>query len=351
MTKKDLRERVYAAADELFIERGSFNRFGYREVRERARGASNDVMVLFEEWKDSRATLMKSRPDALAAAAEDFAGRIWLMARLLVKEGPRPRDPGPAPSRVSSAHQPEFMPARPRPSQPRTRRSRTSPPGGAVRFSDLPRPERSAPKVKKGGKTRKAVLAKMSGIRLVPPRPERRPAPATDADWRGARNEGLAQAVAKLLRKKGERMRARDLFTGLPPSLRPGTVEHAHRDIQKGVAGSKIRWMRGGWFWFHGEEVPKGKKWQRLNTTSSKRRARGEALWWRVAHTIAELARPFTQAEMEAACGDELSKLGEGWLRVRLIRGRERKPPFLEFTPPDIYRWTGLPASEVAKED
>jgi hypothetical protein len=39
---------VYAVADELFIERGSFDRF-YREVRERAKGASNDVMVLFED--------------------------------------------------------------------------------------------------------------------------------------------------------------------------------------------------------------------------------------------------------------------------------------------------------------
>jgi hypothetical protein len=85
MAKKDLKTRVYAAADELFIERGSFDRFGYREVRERAKGASNDVMVLFEDWKESRATMMRSRPDALMAVAEDFAGKLWLMARLLAR--------------------------------------------------------------------------------------------------------------------------------------------------------------------------------------------------------------------------------------------------------------------------
>lgn len=348
MTKKDLRERVYAAADELFVERGSFDRFGYREVRERARGASNDVMVLLEEWRGSRGTLMKSRPDALAAAAEDFAGRLWLMARLLAGEGPRLGNAGSAES--GPAGKPADMPARTRgPRQ--ARKTRDSPAGAPVLFSDLPRPQRPAPKFKKGGKTRKAVLAKMAGIELVPPRPQRRPVPVSDGDWRGARDEDLAKAVATQLRKKGERMRARDLFTGLPPSLRPGTVEHAHRDLQKALAGSKIRWFRGGWFWFHGEEFPEQRRRQRLNTKPAKLRSMGEALWWRVAHTIAGLGRSFTQKEMEAACGTELSKLGEGWLRVRLIRARDRDPPFLQFTAPDVYRWTGLAASEVVKED
>jgi hypothetical protein len=43
------------------------------------------VVVLFEDWKESRATMMRFRLDALMAAAEDFAGKLWLMARLLAR--------------------------------------------------------------------------------------------------------------------------------------------------------------------------------------------------------------------------------------------------------------------------
>jgi hypothetical protein len=193
-------------------------------------------------------------------------------------------------------------------------------------------------------------LAKTGAIKLVPPRRAPRPPEVSDADWKGAHDEPLAKAIAEKLRAEGSRLRARDLFTRLPPSLRPGTAPHAHRDFQKAVAGSKIRWFRGGWFWFHGEEIPKERPW-RVDSKEAERRARGEDLWWRVAHTIAQLGRAFTQDEMKAACGEHLSKLGAPWLRVRLTRARECKPPFLIFTPPNVYNWTGLPPSEVVKED
>jgi hypothetical protein len=358
MAKKDLKTRVYAAADELFIERGSFDRFGYREVRERAKGASNDVMVLFEEWKESRAALMKSRPEALVAAAEEFAGRLWLMVRLLANGGDHPHSDaadgrpiggGPALEVGTPGMLPERREA-PRSGQGR-RKAKVFRGAGPALFSDLPRPDRPVPKRKaKDGKTRKSVLRRMGGIKLVPPRPAQPTVEVSDADWKGARDEPLAKAVAGELRKEGSRLRARDIFKRLPPSRRPGTVEHAHRDLQKGLTGSKVRWFKGGWFWFHGEEIPKERPW-RVSSKGAKQRAGGEDLWWQVAHTISQLDRAFTLDEINTACGERLSKLGKSWLRLRLTRARERNPPFVKWTPPDVYQWTGLPPSEVVKGD
>lgn len=359
MTKKDLRTRVYAVADELFVERGSLERFGYREVRERAQGASNDVMVLFDDWRESRKAMMKSRPDALVAAAEDFAGRLWLMARLLARGGAthavaadsRPASDEPTAGPGSAAPAPERR--RTPKSEPVGRNGKASRGGGSGLFSDLPRPERPPPKRRpKNEKTRKSVAKAMKArITLVPPRLARHPVTeVSEPDWKGAHDEPLAKAIAGKLRAEGTRRRAGEIWKRLPPSLKPGTFAHAERDLKKAVEGSKIQWFRGGWFWFHGEEIPKKRPW-RVDSKDAKRRARGEELWWRVAHTIAQLEGPFTQNEMKAACGEHLSKLAATWLRLRLVRARDRDPSFLKWTPPDVYEWTGLPPSEVVKEE
>ncbi|WP_298257278.1 hypothetical protein [Bradyrhizobium sp.] len=355
MTKTDLRERVYAAADELFVERGAFDRFGYREVRERAKGSSNDVMDLFEEWKASRAALMRSRPDALVAAAEEFAGRLWLMARLLAG-GPVSQDAEmDVGERRDSNSAPRSGPpkARPAPLPGPAVRSTTKASRGprAVLFTDVQRPERSVPKKAAAGdgiSSKPAARGKVGSIKLVPPMQIKRPK-ATETDWRGADDERLAKAVAEALRSEGSRLRARDIWNRLLPSVRPGTAPHAQRDLQKGLSGSRIRWFKGGWFWFFGEEFPKVRPW-RVDSKEARRRARGEELWWRVAVTISKVGRPFTFDEIEEACGEHLSKLGDSWLRLRLTRARKRNPPFLELTRPNIYKWTGNDPANYVKQ-
>jgi hypothetical protein len=150
----------------------------------------------------------------------------------------------------------------------------------------------------------------------------------TDADWSGAKNKPLAKAVATLLRKKADRMRASEIHKKLPASVRPSS---------------------GGWFWFPDEPMPKHR--DRADTPEAKERHKGDSLWWRIAHTIALLNRDFTRTEIEEACSNELKQVGKTWLRIRLYRARERTPPFVELISPGVFKWTGLSPSEVVVED
>lgn len=222
-------------------------------------------------------------------------------------------------------------------------------------FSDIARPERPA-------KTAKPSARRVASVRnfqireagrklfvLVDPKPPVQPGVLTEADWAGAWNEKLAEAVATILRKNGDRLRGFDIHKRLPKNLRPGTVDHAQRDLKAGLAGSRIEWAAGGWFWFKGEPLPKHR--ETLGTPAAEKRRQGDVLWWRIAHTIAGLERDFTQAEIEDACGAELKTFGDTWLRLRLMRMRDRAEPFIELVSAGIMRWTGLDPAEVVVED
>lgn len=75
-------------------------------------------------------------------------------------------------------------------------------------------------------------------------------------------------------------------------------------------------------------------EWKPLKMKVAKLRSDGTKLWWRIAHTIAQLGHPFIEADLSAACGTELEKFGEDWLRFRLTRACESKPPFSCFPLP-----------------
>ncbi len=151
MTNNNLRTRVYQAADELFIETGSLHSVGQRAVRDRAKGGSNDVGPLLDDWRASREAMLNSRPAALAAIAEEFAGRLWLMAQLLSRGSedgvpPRPVPPPPidrTPTARSAARtQPPPIKAPAAPATAQTSQRRDVNKYGA--FSDIARPERPA---------------------------------------------------------------------------------------------------------------------------------------------------------------------------------------------------------------
>ncbi|MBN9584270.1 MAG: DNA-binding protein [Afipia sp.] len=363
MAKNDLRARVYQAADELFIESGSLQSIGQRAVRERAKGGSNDVGPLLDDWRASREAMLGSRPAALAAIAEEFAGRLWLMAQLMSggsgdSARPLPAQPLPA------APPPTTRPAqRTRPAPTKTGSAApTAEPTGRLRgagnvglFSELPRPERPAKAPKPSAKrvaTVRNFKIREAGQKLfvlVDPKPPLQPGVLTEADWTGARDEKLAEAVATILRKNGDRLRAFDIHKRLPKNLRPGTRDHAQRDLKLGLFGSRIEWANGGWFWFKGEPLPKHR--MTLGTPAAEKRRQGDVLWWRIAHTIAGLGRDFTQAEIEDACGDEIRNFGDTWLRLRLTRMRERSEPFIQLVSAGIMRWTGLDPAEIVVED
>lgn len=362
MTNNNLRTRVYQAADELFIESGSLHSIGQRAVRERAKGGSNDVGPLLDDWRASREAMLGSRPAALAAIAEEFAGRLWLMAQLLSRgseDGVPPRPVPPPPNHRTPTARPAER-TRPLPSKA-TAVPATAPTGqrrdasnyGA--FSDIPRPERPAKAAKPSAKrvaTIRNFQIREAGQKLfvlVDPKPPTQPGVLTAADWTGASNENLAEAVATILRKNGDRLRASDIHKKLPKNLRPGTVDHAQRDLRAGLAGSRIQWATGGWFWFKDEPLPKHR--ERLDTPAAEKRQKGDVLWWRIAHTIAGLGRDFTQAEIENACGIELETFGDTWLRLRLMRVRERPEPFIQVVSAGIMRWTGLDPAEIVVED
>lgn len=362
MTKTNLRARVYQAADELFIETGSLQGVGQRPVRDRAKGGSNDVGPLLDDWRASREAMLSSRPAALAAIAEEFAGRLWLMAQLLSigsgdgvlppPEPPPPVDRPPA-ARPAARTQPPPTKAPAAPATASTGQRRGA--GNYGVFSDISRPERPAKTAKPSA--RRVATARRFQIReagqrllvLVDPKPPAEPGVLTAADWSGAWNEKLAEAVATILRKNGDRLRASDIHKRLPKNLRPGTVDHAQRDLQAGLSGSRIEWATGGWFWFKDETLPKHR--ERLDTPAAEKRRKGDMLWWRIAHTIARLGRDFTQAEIEDACGVELKIFGDTWLRLRLMRMRERPEPFIELVSAGIMRWTGLNPAEIIVED
>ncbi|WP_398466545.1 DNA-binding protein [Tardiphaga sp.] len=360
MTKNNLRARVYQAADELFIESGSLHSVGQRAVRDRAKGGSNDVGPLLDDWRASRESMLSSRPAALAAIAEEFAGRLWLMAQLLSRGSgdgihpppPPPNDRTPM-ARPAARTQPPQTKATAVPATAQTGQRRDASNYGA--FSDIPRPERPAKAAKPSAKrvaTVRNFQIREAGQKLfvlVDPKPPMQPGVLTAADWTGASNEKLAEAVATILRKNGDRLRASDIHKKLPKNLRPGTVDHAQRDLRAGLAGSRIEWATGGWFWFKDEPLPKHR--ERLDTPAAERRQKGDVLWWRIAHTIAGLGRDFTQAEIEDACGDELRNFGDTWLRLRLMRMRERSEPFIQLVSAGIMRWTGLDPAEIVVED
>jgi len=352
MTKPDLRQRVYHAADELFIERGTLEGFGYREVRQRAGGASNDVMGLLDDWRASRLLLMRERPEALAAMADEIAGRLWLMARLLAGAEPSGAAlPRSAKAGASAPAKPaKGLAVRPAAPAPPPRPIGKGPKGQTL-FSDMARPVRDKPdpeiEKKRAAAAERAAQRASDGptVVLVPLPPKQLPALLTDADWQGAAIPETTKAIARVLRKKGDRMRATPIWHALRKAERPGTKQHAAADFKAAVEGSNVEWSPGGWFWFTGEPLPV--QVERRNTKKAAERHKGDPLWWQIAYTIAALGRPFTLAEFEQACGRKLADFGESWLRIKLLRARERKPPFVKLVSPGVMEWTGLDPEKV----
>ncbi|WP_144030734.1 hypothetical protein [Bradyrhizobium japonicum] len=370
MSKTDLRDRVFAAADGLFLRSGSLHSFGYREVRKLAKGASNDVMALFNEWKTSREQMRQSRPTALAAAADELAGTLWLIAQLLSDgRGPgapriEPAGPNTAPS--DRGHGPRSRALQSAAAGGPARSDRSAPPPPVARtspatFSSIPRPGSEAKPPARRRKTSKAPSAGRKASKapsagkdanqfvLSPPRSAVKGVELSENDWKGARDPRMAEAVAIALRKNGTRMRARQIYKALPPSNRPNDEAHAVRDLQRALAGCKIKWFKGGWFWFEDEEALPREKNRRRKTNVAKSYRRGDELWWRIAHSIVRLGRPFTPDEIADATVKERDGFAESWLRVRLIRATKGKDPFLREKGPGILEWTGLDPSHVVK--
>jgi hypothetical protein len=105
-------------------------------------------MLLFEDWRASREQMLRTRPDSLVAVAEEFAARLWLMARLMAAlDG--------STASVTAKAEPPAVHLRPR-SEPRASANSaasTRPVGRAVDrqrsdggalFSEIPRPGRVA---------------------------------------------------------------------------------------------------------------------------------------------------------------------------------------------------------------
>ncbi|RXG85687.1 hypothetical protein [Bradyrhizobium zhanjiangense] len=95
-----------------------------------------------------------------------------------------------------------------------------------------------------------------------------------------------------------------------------------------GKAGSKISWSLQFGFSLKDEPVRKRyRELERKNSEAARHHSASHELWWRIAHTLTKLGRTFSEAEIAAASGSELASFGNDWLRQRLLRAANAKPP------------------------
>ncbi|WP_156944010.1 DNA-binding protein [Bradyrhizobium sp. Ec3.3] len=357
LAKSDLRARVCREADKPFLETGTIEGFNYGEVRTRVKGSANGVTKPLNEWKASRRAIMSSMPASFVTAVEDAAARLWLMANLLLDKGvalPVAQSDtivSPDRGRLGSASPNDTVQDRPIVSSSNVavgRRSRKKDSRYPL-FSDIPRPLTPGQREKAKGKRPQPARRSAPPITLVAPPTKPVRVAVGEADWKGARNERLAKAVATILRAKGDRLRGPALYNALAPSLRPGIKQHIVRDLRKELAGSKITFERKYGFWFKDEPI---RKKQRIHkkTRIATHRWQSQDLWWRIVHAIAQLGRGFTEAELSAACGAELERYGKDWLRLRLLRAKNAKPPVVKSIGRGVYQWTGLDPAKVARQ-
>ncbi|ABO60495.1 DNA-binding protein (plasmid) [Burkholderia vietnamiensis] len=85
---QELKERIFAAADELYAENGEFP--NVEAVRQRARAGMNYVVEALKEWRQKQRMLVQSVREPLPAELHDamtgFGNHIWEVAQRLAND-------------------------------------------------------------------------------------------------------------------------------------------------------------------------------------------------------------------------------------------------------------------------
>ncbi len=85
---QELKDRIFAAADELYVENGEFP--NVEAVRQRARAGMNYVVEALKEWRQKQRMLVQSVREPLPAELHDaitgFGNHIWEVAQRLAND-------------------------------------------------------------------------------------------------------------------------------------------------------------------------------------------------------------------------------------------------------------------------
>lgn len=378
----NLAAKVYAAADALLFETGSLSAVTLNGVASRVDGRRQDMARFFNDWRADRAAIAEAVPAPVLRAAARFAGDLWLLATLAAtgqhgsagsSAGQSVEDDQREQTRPDKSVSPKRRAASAAAAD--SDRPKRSPAGHVVprdhakphavrpgRFASLPpmpardlKPKRqedfitgrSARKSAKQG-ARRAVNARPEGV----PKPKRRgptrPPPPTEAEktaravgarefvlraraaaaanqvlepvakkiWRDAADPAVARAAANELRRAGRPLRPKALIAIGNPALPSDITALAHA-----LAGSRLRTIAGGGYWFVGEDPPRELPEKHTNGPDTDEKILfelGGLMWLRVLSLISASPKPVRPAEIKAQLQPEISYLNRVWLFGRL---------------------------------
>jgi hypothetical protein len=377
----NLAAKVYAAADALLFETGSLSAVTLTGVASRVDGRRQDMARFLNDWRADRAAIAEAVPAPVLRAAARFASDLWLLATLAstrhgsagssagqsVEDDQRehtPPDKSASPKRraASAAAADSDRPTRPGPAGHVPPRDHAEPhavrPGRFASLSPMPiralEPKRSDDFMT-GRKKRKS--AKQQAGRAVNARPEgvpkkkrgpTRPPPPTAAEkaaravrarefvlraraaaaanqvlepvakkiWRDAADPAVARAAANELRRAGRPLRPKALIAIGNPALPSDITALAHA-----LAGSRLRTIAGGGYWFVGEDPPRELPEKHTNGPDTDEKILfelGGLMWLRVLSLISASPKPVRPAEIKAQLQPEISYLNRVWLFGRL---------------------------------
>jgi hypothetical protein len=383
----NLAAKVYAAADALLFEAGSLSAVTLDGVEARVGGRRQNVARFFNGWRADRESIAAAVPRPVLRAAARFAGDLWLLATLAAtgqhgsagssagqsveddqREDTQPVESVSPKRRAASATAADSdRPTRPGPAGHVPPRDHAEPhavrPGRFASLSPMPiralEPKRSDDFIA-GRNTRKS--AKQRAGRAVNARPEAvpkkkrgptRPPPPTAAEkaaravrarefvlraraaaaakealepvakeiWRDAADPAVARAAATELRRARRPLRPKALIEIGNPAL-PSDREA----LARALAGSRLRTIAGGGYWFAGEDPPLELPEKHTNGPDTDEKILfelGGLMWLRVLSLISASPKPVRPAEIKAQLQPEISYLNREWLTGRLADGKK----------------------------
>ena len=222
------RDKVFSAADELFLRKLDFD-LPIAEVRALSGGRIGTVGDFLNEWKRERRATAAAMPKRARDTVLDLAERIFICG-VIVSE------------RLFGA-----VPVTSSPDEVRTEAE----PG---------RSDNEPIRLNKNDEA--AYFCALLGSDSEP---RRRRANLPNAVWRDAAHPEFAKAVAAILRKTGHPLWATTINEKLPDGLRIEAPRRTDRDFPKRLKRSGLEIEAGRW-WFVGEERP-----QRMRKVESAR--------------------------------------------------------------------------------
>ncbi|PZA10771.1 hypothetical protein DNX69_15600 [Rhodopseudomonas palustris] len=236
--KLELRQAVFAAADQIALERG-LAAVGVDSVFAETGGGRQAVEEFVKAWKARQQVRAEEMPDSIRLMAKRIAEEAWILAAI--------------------AHG--------------SLRSGTDAPGfeGPDRQVDE---ERRFSSPNDGGR-RRSVKPKVSSHQTGKGEFDRLLQPKT---WQGVMNPRFAEAVSHALAKAARPLYARELESCSYPPSRLDRFDAAKpgRAIMKALDGAALVRLKPGTLWFEGAEVPerpkRKPKYTSVGTDLSKRR-------------------------------------------------------------------------------